>query len=125
MRPRSALLRATSYNPRTFTPTLCGARGFSSAVQTNPLRRDLRLPAFAQHSERLLQQKRCITQAYLKRMEDGKKEWARNAEQIKAGKKKSFVEHLEERGLLHDVVGYVTMRSARRITSAFVWETPY
>lgn len=58
-------------------------------------------------------------------MEDGKKEWARNAEQIKAGKKKSFVEHLEERGLLHDVVGYVTMQRAGLATLGLEWRNLY
>jgi tyrosyl-tRNA synthetase len=38
-------------------------------------------------------------------MADAKKEWAGFAEEIKAGKRKSFAQHLEERGLLHDVVG--------------------
>jgi tyrosyl-tRNA synthetase len=38
-------------------------------------------------------------------MKDGKKEWAEHAEEIKAGKRKNFAAHLEERGLIHDVVG--------------------
>ncbi|KAJ5708313.1 Tyrosine--tRNA ligase [Penicillium malachiteum] len=107
MRPRSVpLLRATNSNSRAFQLTPCGARSFSRSAQTIPLRNELRRPLlFAQHSERLLQQKRCITQNYIKRMEDGKKEWAKHAEEIKAGKRKSFVAHLEERGLIHDVVG--------------------
>jgi tyrosyl-tRNA synthetase len=109
MRPRSTpLLRATSFNPRALHPTPNGARSFSQGVQTNPLRSGLRRPfLFSQHSERLLQQQRCITQNYIKRMEDGKKEWAKHAVEIRAGKRKSFVAHLEERGLIHDVVGYV------------------
>jgi tyrosyl-tRNA synthetase len=48
-----------------------------------------------------------ITQQWLKRVQDGKDEWARHAEEIKEGKRKSFAAHLEERGLIHDVVGYV------------------
>ena len=42
-------------------------------------------------------------------MEDGKKEWAQHAEEIKQGKRKNFAAHLEERGLIHDVVGYVSL----------------
>lgn len=40
-------------------------------------------------------------------MKDGEKEWARHAKEIEAGTRKSFAAHLEERGLIHDVVGYV------------------
>lgn len=40
-------------------------------------------------------------------MQDGKDEWARHAIEIKDGKRKNFAAHLEERGLIHDVVGYV------------------
>lgn len=110
MRPRSVpLLRAQWYNPRVLQSMPHGARSFSQAAQTNPLLRELRRPvSLSQHPERLLQQQqRCITQNYLKRIEDGKKEWAKHAEEIKAGKRKNFAAHLEERGLLHDVVGYV------------------
>ncbi|GAB1204379.1 hypothetical protein APSETT445_003032 [Aspergillus pseudonomiae] len=38
-------------------------------------------------------------------MQQAEKEWAEFAEEIKAGKRKNFAQHLEERGLLHDVVG--------------------
>lgn len=41
-------------------------------------------------------------------MKDGEKEWAGFAKEIKAGDRKNFAQHLEERGLIHDVVGYVT-----------------
>lgn len=51
------------------------------------------------------QQKRWITQNYVRRTKEAEQEWAQFAEEIKAGKRKSFVEHLEERGLIHDVVG--------------------
>lgn len=33
------------------------------------------------------------------------KQWAEYAKEIRAGKRKSFVDVLEERELLHDVVG--------------------
>ncbi|KAJ5225243.1 Tyrosine--tRNA ligase [Penicillium chermesinum] len=65
--------------------------------QTTPLPRA--------RSKEVLEQKRWITQAWLARQEEGRKEWARHAEEIKNGTRKSFVEHLEERGLIHDVVG--------------------
>ncbi|PYH47364.1 tyrosine--tRNA ligase MSY1 [Aspergillus saccharolyticus JOP 1030-1] len=50
-------------------------------------------------------QKRWITQKYKQRMKDAEQEWSLFAQQIKEGKRKSFVQHLEDRGLLHDVVG--------------------
>lgn len=109
MRPRSTpLVRATCRNaplPRTAS---CGARSFAAASQTNPLRCETRRPAlFFQQSQCTPQQKRLITQQWLKRVQDGKDEWARHAEEINEGKRKSFAAHLEERGLIHDVVGYV------------------
>jgi tyrosyl-tRNA synthetase len=38
-------------------------------------------------------------------MKDGETEWAGFAKEIKAGKRLNFAQHLEERGLIHDVVG--------------------
>ncbi|KAF9888784.1 tyrosyl-tRNA synthetase [Aspergillus nanangensis] len=49
--------------------------------------------------------RRWITQQWQRRTKEAEEEWSRFASQIKAGERKSFVEHLEERGLLHDVVG--------------------
>ncbi|CRG88134.1 tyrosyl-tRNA synthetase [Talaromyces islandicus] len=49
--------------------------------------------------------KRCITQQYQRRTEESKLIWDSWAKDIKEGKRKSFVRHLEERGLLHQVVG--------------------
>ncbi|GES62454.1 tyrosyl-tRNA synthetase [Aspergillus terreus] len=49
--------------------------------------------------------RRWITQQHQRRMKEAEEEWAEFAKQIKAGERKSFVEHLEERGLIHDVVG--------------------
>ncbi|KAK5788723.1 hypothetical protein VI817_009681 [Penicillium citrinum] len=89
--------------PRTI---LCGARNFGAASQTNPLGNETHRPAlFFRQSECSPQQKRFITQQWLKRVQDGKDEWARHAKEIKDGKRKSFAAHLEERGLIHDVVG--------------------
>ncbi len=53
-------------------------------------------------------QRRGITQAYMQRIADANAEWTGFAEEIKQGKRKSFVEHLEERGLMHDAVGCVS-----------------
>lgn len=109
MRPRSTHLpRATcrsAHLPRT-APS--GARSFAAASQINPLRSETNRPTlFFQNSGCSAQQKRFITQQWLKRVQDGKDEWARHAQEIKEGKRKSFAAHLEERGLIHDVVGYV------------------
>ncbi|KAL1965888.1 hypothetical protein VTN77DRAFT_5021 [Rasamsonia byssochlamydoides] len=51
------------------------------------------------------QQKRWITQQYLRRMAEAEEQWKGFAKEIKEGKRKSFVEHLEERGLIYQVVG--------------------
>jgi len=109
MRPHSAqLARVTCRNPRVPQRAPCGARGFAGVTQTTPLHCETRRPTLSsQQLDEALRQKRCITKAYIQRMEDGKKEWAKHAEEIKAGKRKNFAAHLEERGLIHDVVGYV------------------
>jgi len=109
MRPQSApLARATCRSARTPRTTPCVARSFGAASQTNPLGNETHRPAlFFRQSECSPQQKRFITQQWLKRVQDGKDEWARHAKEIKDGKRKSFAAHLEERGLIHDVVGYV------------------
>jgi tyrosyl-tRNA synthetase len=49
--------------------------------------------------------RRWITQKHIQKVKAGEEQWAQFAAEIKAGKRKSFVEHLEERGLIHDVVG--------------------
>lgn len=50
-------------------------------------------------------QKRGVTQQYVQRMKDAEARWAVQAEEIKAGKKQSFLSMLEERGLVQSVVG--------------------
>lgn len=114
-----ALSRAACRYPSITGRTLYGVRSFVATTQTNPLRRKtynnvLNLPKSAE----ILQQKRWITQAWLARQEAGRQEWAKHAEEIKQGTRKSFVEHLEERGLLHDVVGYVNYPSEM----IFAWD---
>ena len=110
MRPQATpLARATCRNPRILRRAPCGARGFAAVTQTTLLHIETRRPTLSsQRSESSSQQKKCITQAYIQRMKDGKKEWAEHAEEIRAGKRKNFAAHLEERGLIHDVVGYVS-----------------
>ncbi|KAJ5201886.1 Tyrosine--tRNA ligase [Penicillium cinerascens] len=107
MRPQSTpLARATCRNPHILRRAPCGARGFAGVTQTTLLHIETRRPILSsQRSESTSQQKKSITQAYIQRMKDGKKEWAAHAEEIKAGKRKNFAAHLEERGLIHDVVG--------------------
>lgn len=41
-------------------------------------------------------------------MREGEEVWKSYAEEIKAGKKKSFLELMEERGLVNKVIGYVS-----------------
>ncbi|KAK2792355.1 tyrosyl-tRNA synthetase [Onygenales sp. PD_10] len=50
-------------------------------------------------------QKRSITQQHKRRMREAEDQWKMQAEEIKAGKRKSFLESMEERGLVNNVVG--------------------
>lgn len=108
MRPQSASLGQAPYRSL-LTPRRipCGARSFA-ATTAIPLRGDSTRPVLsASQSGTCFQQQRWITQKYIQRMKDGEKEWAGFAKEIKAGDRKNFAQHLEERGLIHDVVGYV------------------
>ncbi|OGE51732.1 hypothetical protein PENARI_c012G09063 [Penicillium arizonense] len=106
MKPQSVPLRQATcrnlFNPRR---SLGEARNFA-ATTASPLRGDTTRPALlASQSATCFQQQRWITQNYIQRMKDGEKEWAEFAKEIKEGKRKNFAQHLEERGLIHDVVG--------------------
>ncbi|PGH10334.1 tyrosine-tRNA ligase [Blastomyces parvus] len=52
-----------------------------------------------------LLQKRNITMQHLRRMREGEEAWKNFADEIKAGKRKSFLELMEERGLVNQVIG--------------------
>ncbi|KKK13256.1 hypothetical protein P175DRAFT_0449164 [Aspergillus ochraceoroseus IBT 24754] len=114
MRPRSVPLPHTAQvrSPAAFSRLprpLCGARNYArmtEALTTNLSHPNGYRPALKSFASAIEQgQKRWVTQQYLRRMENAKKEWSEFAEEIKAGRKKNFAQHLEERGLLHDVVG--------------------
>ncbi|RHZ62793.1 tyrosine--tRNA ligase MSY1 [Aspergillus thermomutatus] len=64
-----------------------------------------RLPVNSSIRSPVRESRRWITQKHIQKVKAGEKQWAQFAAEIKAGKRKSFVEHLEERGLIHDVVG--------------------
>lgn len=70
-------------------------------------------PALSSRTCRInLAHRRWITQQYVQRLEEARDEWSHKAKEIKGGKRKSFLEHLEARGLVHDVVGCVIASSA-------------
>ena len=52
-------------------------------------------------------QRRWITEEFIRRMQRADQQWAEYAKEIKAGKRRSFVEHLEDRCLVKDYVGLV------------------
>ncbi|KAJ5142853.1 Aminoacyl-tRNA synthetase class Ic [Penicillium bovifimosum] len=106
MRPQTAsLTRAPCRNLLDAIRVPYGARSFA-ATSTPPLRGDSNRPILSVlQSGTCFQQQRWITQKYIQRMKDGEKEWAGFKKEIEAGTRKSFVQHLEERGLIHDVVG--------------------
>ncbi|KAL4974877.1 hypothetical protein BDW66DRAFT_138769 [Aspergillus desertorum] len=111
MRLRSFSLPCTAHlrfptAGRRFSRPVCQYARTVEILSTNTFRIDKVRPSSAVFSSGIQSgQQRWITQAYLQRIESGKKEWAQFAQEIKEGKRKSFVEHLEERGLIHDVVG--------------------
>ncbi|KAJ5333580.1 hypothetical protein MYU51_011589 [Penicillium brevicompactum] len=102
MRPQTASLSRAPYRNLSTCRIPTGARGFAATAL--PLRGNSNRPILSSAST-CFQQQRWITQKYVQRMKDGEKEWAGFAKQIKAGKRLNFAQHLEERGLIHDVVG--------------------
>ncbi|KAF7597243.1 tyrosyl-tRNA synthetase [Aspergillus hancockii] len=105
--PRAARLRVTNVAPN--RPILCGARNYvrtAEALQKPFLQyNDSRPFLKSAISGAGADQTRWITQQVIRRTLEAEQEWAEFAKEIKAGKRKSFAQHLEERGLLHDVVG--------------------
>lgn len=89
----------TGYGARSYMRTAQTVRKCSLGAQENHLlvNSSIRSPVW--------ESRRWITQKHLQKVKAGEEQWAQFAAEIKAGKRKSFVEHLEERGLIHDVVG--------------------
>lgn len=107
-------LRMPSSSIAAAAPRLpCGQCSYTRVADAARIRslhsNDTRRPiVFCTENETIGQiQKRWITQAYLQRQRDAEKQWAEFAKEIKEGKRKSFVEHLEERELIYQVVGFV------------------
>ncbi|KAL4899777.1 hypothetical protein BDW74DRAFT_183422 [Aspergillus multicolor] len=111
MRPRPFSLPCTAHlrSLAASRRPVYGARQYARTAEilsTNTFRSDNARPTTAKLlSEVSPGQRRWFSQRWLKREAEAKKEWAQFAEEIKQGKRMSFVEHLEERGLIHDVVG--------------------
>jgi tyrosyl-tRNA synthetase len=106
--PRAGRLRI----PLTLKTTMQTAYGARSYMRTAQIARKGSLTAqetrfFVNSSIRssVRESRRWITQKHIQKVKAGEEQWAQFAAEIKAGKRKSFVEHLEERGLIHDVVG--------------------
>ncbi|PWY93534.1 hypothetical protein BO94DRAFT_532476 [Aspergillus sclerotioniger CBS 115572] len=105
--PRAARLHTPIILSSRQTP--CGARNYARTAEvlrmnqslSNGTRPTIRYPIFSVGSE----QNRWISQNYLRKQKEAKEEWAEFAREIKEGKRKNFAQHLDERGLLHDVVG--------------------
>lgn len=51
------------------------------------------------------QQRRSISQTFLKTVQEGKQQWAQRAEEIQAGKRQTMLSILEERGLVKALAG--------------------
>lgn len=51
------------------------------------------------------QQRRAISQNYLKKQAEANAKWAENAEEIRAGNRDSMLTMLEKRGYIHQIVG--------------------
>ena len=65
--------------------------------------------------KRATAQKRTITQNYPKTTEETKQEWAKQATEIRAGRRESMLAMLEKRGYINQIVGCVV--EAMEITS--------
>ncbi|KAJ9401929.1 hypothetical protein DTO282F9_1219 [Paecilomyces variotii] len=112
--PRSTLARATRLRnlptATALTPRLCCRSKYTFAADATRLR-SLNSSSHRPTSDQSWRQcaravqTRWITEAYIQRQKDMEKQWAEYAKEIRAGKRKSFVDVLEERELLHDVVG--------------------
>lgn len=68
----------------------------SCATNQRLLRRNL---------NKVLHQRRSITQNYLRKTGEAAEAWHLQAEEIKAGRKQSFLSFLEERGFVNSVAG--------------------
>ncbi|KAL4804301.1 hypothetical protein BDV18DRAFT_142915 [Aspergillus unguis] len=105
--PSTAQLRASAV--RRIPRSTCGARQYTrttAILNSNTFQLDKSRPTSTRRTiEFQPTQKRCITQQYLRRMEEAKKEWAGFAQEIKKGERKSFIQHLEDRELLNDTIG--------------------
>ncbi|CAG8171462.1 unnamed protein product [Penicillium salamii] len=102
MRPQTVSLSRAPYSNLLTGRIPAGARGFTATAL--PLRANTNRPTLSKACT-CFQQQRWITQKYVQRMKDGEQEWAGFAKEIKAGNRLNFAQHLEERGLIHDVVG--------------------
>ncbi|KAL4885577.1 hypothetical protein BJY04DRAFT_180001 [Aspergillus karnatakaensis] len=107
--PCTARLR-TSAAVQQVPRSVSGARQYARTTEilsTNSICPGSRRPSSAWLPGQSLfqEQKRWITQNYLRRVAEAKEEWAGFAKEIKEGKRKSFLEHLEERELVKDTVG--------------------
>ncbi|KAI9042655.1 tyrosine--tRNA ligase MSY1 [Aspergillus affinis] len=89
--------------------TISGARSYartSESLRANPLRTTTIRPVLqTKILESEIVHKRAISQKVIKRQKEAEEEWARFAEETRAGERQNFVQFLEERGLVHDVVG--------------------
>ena len=102
LRAPGALSRCSACPPHMLTANVLRTVSLhSKAHRTSP---------FSKTHETAVYQKRWITQQHLQRVEEGKLQWARWAKEIKEGKRQSFVQHLESRGLIHDVVGCASLQ---------------
>lgn len=54
---------------------------------------------------RLVSQRRCISEDYLKKTLEAKLQWTRQATEIKAGRKESMMTMLEKRGYINQIIG--------------------
>lgn len=58
--------------------------------------------------------RRWIGLKYLAKVAEAEKQWQEQAAEIRAGRKKSMLTVLEERGLVHQITGYTSLRYSNR-----------
>lgn len=100
---RVHLLRDVSVTRRSSSTCACAGQQSLHTLSQRPR------VIVSKNIESVILQKRGITQQNVRRMKEAEEQWQGFAEEIRAGKRKAFLDHLEERGLVNQVVGSVSL----------------
>jgi tyrosyl-tRNA synthetase len=65
--------------------------------------------------------RRHIGQKYLAKVKQAEEQWAEKAQRIHKGEEKGMLDILEERGFVHQIVGYILLPLQRPRTYELTW----